>query len=181
MLQRVATSEGGTPQPTSRTKNWFPSAALVKQLKTDSAVIDGEVFAWGEDGRPVSLDLLRGSQRLCFAAFDLPCLDGPDLRPLPRVERKKILRRLLPKRWALVVEAPSVEAAGKRLFEVVRENDLEGILAKRRDAPYSSSARWWKIKNPAYSQRQDGRAELLQPGRDYTRSMPLASRPIQSD
>ena len=39
------------------------------------------------------------------------------------------MRRLLPKRWSVLVEAPSVEAKGKGMFEVVRENDREGIGA----------------------------------------------------
>jgi hypothetical protein len=44
---------------------------------------------------------------------------------------------------------------------VVQKRDLEGIVAKRLADPYSSKARWWKILNPTYSQRQDAGAELL--------------------
>ena len=37
----------------------------------------------------------------------------------------------------------------------------EGIVAKRKRDPYGRGARWWKIKNAAYSQADDGRGELL--------------------
>jgi len=40
-------------------------------------------------------------------------------------------------------------------------HDLEGIVAKRKSDPYRRGVKWWKIKNPAYSQADDGRGELL--------------------
>jgi ATP-dependent DNA ligase len=42
----------------------------------------------------------------------------------------------------------------------VEQRDLEGIVAKRKSDPYRCGVRWWKIKNPAYSQA-DGRHELF--------------------
>jgi len=50
------------------------------------------------------------------------------------------------------------ETAGVEL--VVHDHDLEGIIAKRLDDPYEPRARWLKIKNPDYSQKE-GRGELL--------------------
>ena len=40
-------------------------------------------------------------------------------------------------------------------------HDLEGIVAKRKADPYRRGVHWWKIKNRAYSQADDGRRELL--------------------
>jgi len=37
----------------------------------------------------------------------------------------------------------------------------EGIVAKRKNDPYRRGVTWWKIKNRAYSQADDGRGELL--------------------
>ena len=53
-----------------------------------------------------------------------------------------------------------IEGSGCELFRRVCEMDLEGIVAKRKDAPYSNtrSNRWIKIKNPSYSQAK-GRQE----------------------
>jgi hypothetical protein len=43
----------------------------------------------------------------------------------------------------------------------VEQHDLEGIVAKRKSDPYRRGVKWWKIKNRAYSQADDGRGELL--------------------
>jgi ATP-dependent DNA ligase len=50
---------------------------------------------------------------------------------------------------------------GRRLFELVVSQDLEGIVAKRLQDPYTSRTKWWKILNRAYSQK-DGRSELFE-------------------
>jgi ATP-dependent DNA ligase len=55
----------------------------------------------------------------------------------------------------------SVEGRGKALMAAVEEHDLEGIVAKRKSDPYRCDVSWWKIKNRAYSQADDGRGELL--------------------
>jgi bifunctional non-homologous end joining protein LigD len=59
-----------------------------------NAILDGEVICVDETGRPIFLGLLRRKEP-CFVAFDLLWLNGEDLRPLPLVERKKRLKRLL--------------------------------------------------------------------------------------
>jgi ATP-dependent DNA ligase len=53
-----------------------------------------------------------------------------------------------------------VTGRGHRLFELICVNDLEGIVAKRLKDAYSQRVRWWKIKNPVYSQNE-GRGELF--------------------
>jgi len=64
----------------------------------------------------------------------------------------------------------SVDGRGKALMAAVEEHDLEGIVAKRKRDPYRRGIQWWKIKNPAYSQADDGRGELLNGDR---RAMPV--------
>ena len=59
-----------------------------------------------------------------------------------------------------VSEALSVAGRGHELFELMRTNDLEGIVAKRLADPYDTRVRWLKVKNPDYSQKE-GRAELF--------------------
>jgi ATP-dependent DNA ligase len=58
-----------------------------------------------------------------------------------------------------------VEGTGAALFEYACRLDLEGIVAKRKAAPYhvtdKPSPHWIKIKNPAYSQKE-GREELVE-------------------
>jgi len=52
------------------------------------------------------------------------------------------------------------QGEGHELFELMRTNDLEGIVAKRLADPYDTRVRWLKVKNPDYSQKE-GRAELF--------------------
>jgi bifunctional non-homologous end joining protein LigD len=158
--------DGAGSRLVSRNRNRFKhldplAMALAKRLRVTNAVLDGEVCCVDETGRPIFIDLLRRKEP-CFVAFDLLWLNGEDLRPLPLVERKKRLRRLLRRRSNHVIaEALSVEGRGLVLMAAVEQHDLEGIVAKRKGDPYRRSVKWWKIKNRAYSQADDGRGELL--------------------
>jgi bifunctional non-homologous end joining protein LigD len=82
---------------------------------------------------------------------------------LPRVVRKRILREIVPKGWRYLLFAKHVPRCGRELFAALCEQDLEGIVAKWKDAPYNPAAlpfSWIKVKNPEYSQARD-RAELF--------------------
>jgi bifunctional non-homologous end joining protein LigD len=63
-------------------------------LQIDEAIIDGEVVAVDETGRPRFYDLLRRAQAPAYVAFDLLWVDGADLRSLPLRERRQRLRAL---------------------------------------------------------------------------------------
>ena len=129
-------------------------------LNIDEAILDGEIITADETGRPVFLDLLRGTRRPCYIAFDLLWLNGIDLRSLPLSERRRALRAILPKSSPIVSEPLAVEGRGRELFELMCAHDLEGIVAKRLGDPYDPRAKWLKIKNPDYSQK-DGRGDLF--------------------
>jgi bifunctional non-homologous end joining protein LigD len=125
------------------------------------AVLDGEVVLMDESGHP-SFTLLaermhvreRGRAARLAAAlpvtymvFDVLELDGRDLRRLPYAQRREILERLpMPgPRWLV----PPQFADGPATLAAARENALEGVVAKRLDAPYREGARtgeWVKIK-----------------------------------
>jgi bifunctional non-homologous end joining protein LigD len=145
----------------SRNRNRFPhldllAAALAKRLRATDAILDGEVICPDDTGRPIFLELLRRRKPAAFVAFDILWLNGQDLRPLPLVERKKRLRRLLRRRASpFIVEAMAIDGRGQELMAAVMAHDLEGIVAKRKRDPYRSGVRWWKIKNRAYSQAED--------------------------
>jgi bifunctional non-homologous end joining protein LigD len=140
------------------------ASALAKRLRVSDAILDGEVICVDETGRPIFIDLLRRKEP-CYVAFDLLWLNGEDLRPLPLVERKKRLKRLLARRSNhLIAEALSVDGCGKTLMATVEQHDLEGIVAKRKSDPYRRGVKWWKIKNPAYTQAE-GRHELMKRAR----------------
>jgi bifunctional non-homologous end joining protein LigD len=129
-------------------------------LDVDEAVIDGEVIAADETGRPQFYDLLRGTSSPCYIAFDLVWLNGADLRPLPLYERRRTLQRTLPKGSPILSEALSIAGRGRELFDLMCAHDLEGVVAKRLGDRYDPQVRWLKIKNPDYSQKK-GRGDLF--------------------
>ena len=122
-------------------------------LDVDEAIIDGEVIAVNESGRPQFYELLRVPRSASYVAFDILWADGTDLRSSPLSDRRKRLQAILPEGSPIVSEALSVAGRGRELFELMREHDLEGIVAKRLDDPYDPRFRWLKIKNPDYSQK----------------------------
>jgi bifunctional non-homologous end joining protein LigD len=136
------------------------SEQLAASLEVSDAILDGEVIATDETGRPQFYDLLRDARAPAFVAFDVLWLNGADLRPLPLSERRRHLQNILPKGSAVICEPLSVAGRGKELFELMCAHDLEGIVAKRLKDPYGSRTRWLKIKNPRYSQ-QEGRREMF--------------------
>ena len=101
-----------------------------------------------------------------FVAFDLLWCDGQDFRYAPLTERKHKLRSILPVNNERVFYCDHVEHDGKCLFRLACENDLEGIVAKRKFDPYlPDQASWLKIRNRSYSQ-WEGREELFERERE---------------
>jgi bifunctional non-homologous end joining protein LigD len=88
-----------------------------------------------------------------FVAFDLLAVNGGDVRKLPLADRERILRDTVPKESRCILFAKHVARRGRDLFAAVCEQDLEGIVAKWKDAPYNPAAlalSWLKVKNPQY-------------------------------
>ena len=137
------------------------AAALVPPVKARNAILDGEIVCKDPSGRPIFLDLMRRRGDASFVAFDLLWLNGRDLRREPLLERKRALERVIPRRRRPQIEtAIWLHGAGSKLFQLVIDHDLEGIVAKRKDGAYSTSTPWLKIKNPNYSQAE-GRGEMF--------------------
>jgi len=77
-------------------------------------------------------------------------LDGVDLRDRPLVERKRVLRRIIPRRLAPVLYLGHVAGRGCDLFRLACEQDMEGIVAKPKGSVYrvsGGSTPWVKNKN----------------------------------
>jgi bifunctional non-homologous end joining protein LigD len=122
--------------------------ALVKAVRSPNAVVDGEVARIDPAGRTSFSELQQGSGQLVYYAFDLLELDGKPLVDLPLHERKERLRELIDDRVGPVAVSEGFDD-GEALFEVAREQKLEGIIAKRLDSTYKSGRRtrdWLKLK-----------------------------------
>jgi bifunctional non-homologous end joining protein LigD len=139
----------------------FPEVAeVVAALPFERFILDGEVIVTDARGLP-SFGLLQKRGRLTrradvaraaielpasLFAFDLPCFDGYDLRPLPLTERKAALRALLPTQGA-VRYSEHIDTEGEALFAEAERMGLEGIVGKRAASPYVTkrSPDWVKV------------------------------------
>ena len=90
---------------------------------------------------------LRKSTPVVYEVFDILWVDGQDVTKRPLRERQKLLDEVLTPMGA-IRRSEQFIGTGTLLFKAVREQGLEGIVAKRLDAPYVSgrSAAWVKIK-----------------------------------
>ncbi len=128
----------------------FPDVAreLGKATKSRDAVIDGEICRLDSSGRSSFSELQRGSGPLVFYAFDLLELDGETLVDEPLLERKQRLEQLLDGRNRTVRFSSHFDD-GEALLAAAREQQLEGLIAKRSSSRYASGRRtrdWLKIK-----------------------------------
>ena len=137
------------------------AACIAKEIKVKDAVLDGEVCALDGTGKPAFYDLMKRQCQPVFYAFDIIWLNGRDLRDLPLLERKKILRKVIPRKSSSVGCVSYVDRGALKLFELVKKQDLEGLVVKRKDAKYSAQTLWYKILNPTYTQKT-GRQEFFQ-------------------
>ena len=149
----------------SRNRNVFKTfkpleATLARTLKVKNAILDGELICLDAQGRSIFKTLLRRHDTPVFYVFDLLWLNDQDLRALPLIERKNQLRKLIPRGAVHLLFANHVEGRGKDLFEAICEQNLEGIVAKRKNGTYRKAG-WLKIKNPNYTQGE-GRKELFE-------------------
>jgi bifunctional non-homologous end joining protein LigD len=88
-----------------------------------SAVLDGEVVALERAGRPRFNHLFFHRAAPVFVAFALLALNGQDLRGRPLLERKRVLRRIVPARSNCVLYADHVAGSGRNLVAAVVEQD----------------------------------------------------------
>jgi bifunctional non-homologous end joining protein LigD len=136
-------------------EGYFPELIETLASLNVQAVLDGEVVALDEEGRS-HFELLRHRQRrkkdnLIYYVFDLLYLDGRDLRSLPLLSRKAILKDLIARTSPAGVRfSDHVEDQGKTLFDIASKRGLEGIVGKDAASPYLSGSRtdyWVKFKN----------------------------------
>ena len=167
-VRAIGYGEGGRLRLASRngrdiTPRYPELRELGRALGSREAVLDGEVVAFGADGRPsfqrlqsrmhvasdAAVRRLARSEPVVYVIFDLLFLDGRSLLALDYAERRA---RLL----ALGLDGPAWQAPahhlgdGAALLAATRAQGLEGIVAKRLDCPYTPGRRspgWVKVKN----------------------------------
>src|SRR5216110_348263 len=140
----------------------FPEIArALVALPFEGFILDAELVVPDEAGRP-SFQRLQNRAKVSWAlevrraavespavlyVFDLLAFEGYDLRPLPLEQRKALLEPIVP-RVGPIKYLSHFEKDGEALYEHVVKMGLEGIVAKRADAPYRAgrSPNWLKIR-----------------------------------
>ncbi|TBY73383.1 ATP-dependent DNA ligase [Rhizobium leguminosarum bv. viciae] len=142
--------------------DWTDRFPAIKQaalwLPVGTAILDGEAVVLDQQGRS-DFGLLqqslggrggnKSSSDAIFMAFDLLYFDGHDLRNSELDMRRHLLEDLVPAgEMGDIRLSEEIEADGDQLLASACEHGLEGIIAKRRDAPYRSGrvGDWLKIK-----------------------------------
>jgi bifunctional non-homologous end joining protein LigD len=165
-VRALAYSEPGRLRFEARTGNditkRYPELhRLNRALSSHSAILDGEIVAFDETGRPsfgrlqhrmhiaseAQAKRLSKDSPVVYVIFDVLWLDGHSVMGLPYTDRRELLGRLDLKgtNWQV---PDHVVGDGADLQEATRAQGLEGIVAKRLDSPYEPGRRsvcWRKI------------------------------------
>ncbi len=163
----VAFVDGGKARLVSRNQNdmtrqFTELRDLADSLRARTAILDGEIVALDEAGRP-SFSLMQqrtgisGNGRrvkparqavpIAYFAFDLLYLDGYDLTRVDLEKRKQLLAGIIAG-GSLVRYSDHHLEQGEALYEAAKQQRLEGIVAKRRNSCYEQkrSREWLKMK-----------------------------------
>jgi bifunctional non-homologous end joining protein LigD len=162
----LAYVRGGTCELRSRNGNDLTSrfsavAKAVADAVLHDAVVDGEVCALDDRGRPSFSAMQQGSGRLVYYAFDCLEAEGVPVADRPLEERRELLAELLRPNASVSLSAAFED--GRALYETVERQGLEGVMAKRKGSRYAQGRRgrdWLKVKT-------HGRQEFVIAG--YTR------------
>jgi bifunctional non-homologous end joining protein LigD len=121
----------------------FPHISAALKGLPDETVIDGELVALASDGRP-NFNLLQNyrsaESHIIYYVFDVMTLEGRDLTQLPFSERREVLRSILPTNEHLGISI-AVQMTAQEMIALVREQGIEGIVAKRTDSIYQPGKR----------------------------------------
>jgi len=127
-------------------------ASAASKLGANQVVIDGEIVALDERGRPAFQALQHRSSHLkhqiAFYAFDVLHLEGCDITREPIEGRRALLPKLISSNPVIRISAELPGSASK-VIDAVRSLGLEGVIAKRRGSVYQPDERssdWLKMK-----------------------------------
>lgn len=121
----------------------FPYIASALKGLPDETVIDGELVALASDGRP-NFNLLQNyrsaESHIIYYVFDVMTLKGRDLTQVPLSERREVLHSILPTNEHVGISI-AIEKTAQEMLALVREQGIEGIVAKRTDSIYQAGKR----------------------------------------
>ena len=169
-IRALCASEPGRLRLWSRsgadiTKRYPELARSTRRLREHRAILDGEIVATDDQGRPDfqalqrrmqlgderRIDKLAKAAPVTYVIFDVLWLDGASLLDRPYRERREILAglKLGDERWQ-TTQTLIEDTGGPELLDAARRLGLEGVIAKRLDSRYAPGRRsrdWVKVKH----------------------------------
>ena len=140
----------------------YPELSQMNKCVKKRVILDGELVVLNKDGKPdfyalqrrslmadsFKISLAAKSNPVQFVAYDIIYHNGKDLTDKPLMERKAILSKAVREGNNLTISR-YIEKNGIAFFEFAKSQELEGIVAKRKDGLYHIGKRtrdWLKIK-----------------------------------
>ena len=131
----------------------------------DETVIDGEIVALDEQGKP-NFNLLQNfrsaDSHIMFYAFDVLVHQGEDVMKLPLSKRREILAGTLEAHGHVGISEVSRQTA-KEMLAFVKNHDLEGIVAKRADSIYEPGRRSGLWVKHRLNRSQEFKQKMMRP------------------
>ena len=138
-----------------------PELSEIHKQVTKRCILDGELMVL-KDGKPDFFEIQRRSLMsnrfrielaakqypATFIAYDILYLDGKDVTLQPLEQRKALLQKTVRQNERLAI-SKTIEGQGKALYRFAEQQQLEGVVAKRKDSAYIQGKRtkdWVKIK-----------------------------------
>lgn len=156
----------GTDLRNKRNMKMLPKVPELSQIHKQvkcRCILDGEL-AVIQDGKPdffliqkrsmmsnpLKIELEAQRHPACFTAFDILCYEDHPVTDLPLTERKKLLQEVVKEESPRFAVSRYIEGRGIAFYQLAEQQDLEGIVAKRKDSRYYFDKRtkdWIKCKN----------------------------------
>lgn len=130
----------------------FPHIVEALSDIPNDTILDGEVVALDDSGRPDFHRLqnfVAEAPRIHYFVFDVLMWKGRDLTSLPLTERRNLMQSVLRVRSPLIRASEQFDTSAQEILSAVRQQGLEGVVAKRKDSRYEAGKRtgsWAKLR-----------------------------------
>lgn len=126
----------------------------------DNIILDGELIVYTNDGKPDFEAVMekfmssKSEYQVTFCVFDVIQYNNIRITHLPLIERLELLSDIVSEDNTLITKVPFVEGNAIAYFDLIKQQDLEGIVIKRKDSKYQINKRssdWLKVINYKYT------------------------------
>lgn len=123
--------------------------------------LDGELIVTDTNGKPDFESMMsrfqsrRSNTPVSFVVFDILSFEGKSVTSLPLIERKALLNEVIPEDGNTISKVQFIEGNGPAYFDLVKTQELEGIVLKRKDSRYEVGKRsqsWLKCINYQFAE-----------------------------